>query len=81
VTLEALLPGRRVENVEWVPELEDDTGSGRMPQIGAELGHLKELSFGGYFARPHFEHIVEYLDRLEKLELVGLLDDVCNFFA
>ncbi|KAF8176063.1 hypothetical protein BJ912DRAFT_1063998 [Pholiota molesta] len=74
-TLEALLHGRRVENVEWVPELDDDTGSGGVSQIGAELGHLKGLSFGGYFARPYFGHIVDYLERLEKLALVGLLSD------
>jgi hypothetical protein len=82
-TLEALLPGRRVENVDWVPQLEDDTGIGGMSQIKAELGRLKVLSFGGYFARPDFGHIVDYLERLEQLEVVGLGIDaeVCNIFA
>lgn len=81
VTLEALLPGRRVEDVAWVPELQDaNFGSGGVVRIEAELRHLKTLSFGGYFSRPHFGLVVDYLDRLEKLELVGLLSDVCIFF-
>jgi hypothetical protein len=80
VTLEALLPGRRVEAVAWVPELQDaNFGSGGVGQIEVELGNLKVLSFGGYFARPHFGLVAEYLRRLEKLELVGLLSDVGNF--
>ncbi|KAF9471777.1 hypothetical protein BDN70DRAFT_926008 [Pholiota conissans] len=54
VTLEALLPGRHIE----------DLASSR----------ISEHSFGNTLC-VHFELVVDYLGRLEKLELVGLLSD------
>ncbi|KAF9474395.1 hypothetical protein BDN70DRAFT_320202 [Pholiota conissans] len=77
VTLEALLPGRHIEDVAWVPELQDANfgNGGGVNHLEKELTNLRTLSFGGYFARPHFGLVVDYLGRLEKLELVGLLSD------
>lgn len=80
VTLEALLPGRCVRTVSWIPELQDAAfGSGGVPRIEGELRNLVTLSYGGYFARPHLGLVVDHLYRLEKLELVGLLSEVCTF--
>ena len=80
VTLEALLPGRYVRTVSWVPELQDVAfGSSGVPRIEGELGNLVTLSYGGYFARPHLGLVVDHLYRLEKLELVGLLSEVRAF--
>ncbi|KDR71464.1 hypothetical protein GALMADRAFT_213779 [Galerina marginata CBS 339.88] len=72
-TVEALLPGRGVRRLAWVPDLEDDNS---LPLIGMEkaLGELTTLSFGGYFSRPGLERVVYQLRGLEVLELVGLND-------
>ncbi|KAF8873532.1 hypothetical protein CPB84DRAFT_1798281 [Gymnopilus junonius] len=69
--IEALLPGRHVTRLSWVPEL-DDSNTDPILGLDEELGALRTLSFGGYFSRPRLELIVGFLSGLEVLEMVGL---------
>ncbi|PPR05344.1 hypothetical protein CVT26_011608 [Gymnopilus dilepis] len=69
--IEALLPGRKVTRLSWVPEL-DDSNADPVVGLDKELSALRTLSFGGYFSRPKLELIAQFLERLEVLELVGL---------
>ncbi|PPR02033.1 hypothetical protein CVT24_011181 [Panaeolus cyanescens] len=79
--IESLLPTRNVTSLSWVPHL-DDALSAPVDHLSEELGKLKCLSFGGYFARPHFRLVAPYLKSVEVLELVGLHDlDELNCLA
>ncbi|KAF8876977.1 hypothetical protein CPB84DRAFT_379523 [Gymnopilus junonius] len=73
--IEALLPGRHITRLSWVPEL-DDSNTDPILGLDEELGALRTLSFGGYFSRPHLELIVGFLSGLEVLEMVGLFPGV-----
>ncbi|KAF9049611.1 hypothetical protein BDZ89DRAFT_1057492 [Hymenopellis radicata] len=72
-TIAAFLPGRRISQVDWVPDLDDPEPDGEL--LGSALRHLQTLSFGGYFMRPDLSSIAEYLADLRYLELRGIQAD------
>lgn len=78
--IESLLPTRSVTSLSWVPQMEDDI-SEPVDHLNEELGKLKSLSFGGYFARPHLRLVAPYLKSVEVLELVGLHDLDVSLYA
>lgn len=81
VTLEALLPGRHVRDVMWIPVLQDASfGNVFMFSMQNALNNVVTLSYGGYFSRPHFGLVADHLHNLERLELMGLLSGVCTCF-
>ncbi|KAF4622524.1 hypothetical protein D9613_009631 [Agrocybe pediades] len=73
-TIEALLPGRNVTRLCWIPDLEDVTFGPLKPEQGMHeaLARVKVFSLGGYFSRPSLELFVHSLREVEVLELLGL---------
>ncbi|KAF8157260.1 hypothetical protein B0H34DRAFT_859789 [Crassisporium funariophilum] len=69
-TVLALLPGRHITHLAWVPILEDPFLLG-VAQVAEYMSSLRSLTFGGYFARPGFS-LTNHLDSLEILELIGI---------
>lgn len=75
-TLEALLPGRTVTTLAWVPELGDPRNFPLDEGVRMALGKVRTLSFGGYFARPRLDTIIDCIGEVKDLELVGYDLDV-----
>jgi len=73
-TIEALLPGRSIRKLLWIPELEDLNFGPLTPERPVEdsLKKVKVFSLGGYFNRPSLELFLESLKEVEVLELLGL---------
>ncbi|KAF8876445.1 hypothetical protein CPB84DRAFT_1752424 [Gymnopilus junonius] len=64
-TIEALLSGRHVTRLRWVPDLFDPFSHfGKLEDVKKELDQIRTLHLGG---------------KLEALELVGLYDAECSF--
>ncbi|KAF8892362.1 hypothetical protein CPB84DRAFT_1848796 [Gymnopilus junonius] len=74
-TIEALLSGRHVTRLRWVPDLFDPFSHfGKLEDVKKELDQIRTLHLGGYFGRPHLKCLSGYFSKLEALELVGLYD-------
>ncbi|KAF8968493.1 hypothetical protein BDZ97DRAFT_353223 [Flammula alnicola] len=67
--IEAFLPGRKITTLTWIPDLDDSTT--KIAHLSDQLNRLRFLSFGGYFERPKLDLIVDHLQALEVLELLG----------
>jgi len=74
-SIEALLPGRKVISLSWVPDL-DDSINDPVSGLEMEFSQIKIMSFGGYFRRPSLSMIAHMLTSIELFELIGCDEEV-----
>jgi hypothetical protein len=69
-TLEAILPGRSVSRLTWIPDSGEDISTPPKRLI-VEFANIRIFSLGGFHRRPNIRLLIPYLPSLEVLRLFG----------
>ncbi|KAG7443033.1 uncharacterized protein BT62DRAFT_935355 [Guyanagaster necrorhizus] len=71
--IQAFLPGRKITNLDWIPDIDDPDPD--MALLADSLANIHTMTFGGYFTRPNLSTIAQYLTQVTNLELRGVQAD------